>query len=69
MGFRIVIFPFAGLAPAYKVIKAVYTKLRIEGVTGAEADMTPKQLFAVSGLQESLDIDAEAGGVTFAGGV
>jgi 2-methylisocitrate lyase-like PEP mutase family enzyme len=69
MGFRIIIFPFAGLAPAYKAIRAVYSKLKIEGVTGAEADMTPKQLFAVSGLQESLDIDAAAGGVAFAGGV
>ena len=69
MGFRIVIFPFAGLAPAYKAMKEVYTKLKKEGVTGAEAHMTPKQLFEVSGLKEDLAIDDAAGGNAFVGGV
>jgi methylisocitrate lyase len=69
MGFRIVIFPFAGLAPAYKAMKEVYGRLKTKGVTGAEAHMTPKQLFEVSGLKEDLEIDARAGGTTFAGGV
>ena len=69
MGFRIVIFPFAGLAPAYKAMKQVYTKLKKEGVTGAEALMTPKELFEVSGLSRDLEIDANAGGTAFVGGV
>lgn len=69
MGFRIVIFPFAGLAPAYKAMKEVYSRLKAEGITGAEALMTPKQLFEVSGLKDDLEIDAKAGGTTFAGGV
>lgn len=69
MGFRIVIFPFAGIAPAYKAMKEVYTRLKTKGITGAEADMTPKQLFEVSGLKEDLEIDANAGGTAYAGGV
>jgi 2-methylisocitrate lyase-like PEP mutase family enzyme len=69
MGFRIVIFPFAGLAPAYKAMKEVYARLKKEGVTGAEAHMTPKQLFEVSGLSKDLEIDAKAGGTAFDGGV
>lgn len=69
MGFRIVIFPFAGLAPAFKAMKEVYARLKKEGVTGAEAHMTPKQLFEVSGLSEDLKIDANAGGTAFVGGV
>jgi 2-methylisocitrate lyase-like PEP mutase family enzyme len=69
MGFRIVIFPFAGLAPAYKAMKEVYARLKAKGVTGAEADMTPKQLFEVSGLKEDLEIDARAGGTAYIGGV
>ncbi|RDW72204.1 hypothetical protein BP5796_08238 [Coleophoma crateriformis] len=69
MGFRIVIFPFAGLAPAYKAMKEVYQRLKEKGVTGAEAHMTPKQLFEVSGLKDDLEIDAKAGGTAFAGGV
>lgn len=69
MGFRIVIFPFAGLAPAYKAMKQTYTKLKETGTTGAEAMMSPKQLFEVSGLQQDLEIDANAGGTAFAGGV
>jgi methylisocitrate lyase len=69
MGFRIVIFPFAGLAPAYKAMREVYQRLKTKGVTGAEAHMTPKQLFEVSGLKGDLEIDVQAGGTTFAGGV
>jgi 2-methylisocitrate lyase-like PEP mutase family enzyme len=67
MGFRIVIFPFAGLAPAYKAMKEVYARLKKDGVTGAEAHMTPKQLFEVSGLSKDLEIDAKAGGTAFDG--
>ena len=69
IGFRIVLFPFAGLAPAYKAMKEVYQRLKTNGVTGAEAQMTPKQLFEVGGLKEDLEIDARAGGTAFVGGV
>ncbi|KFY08662.1 hypothetical protein V492_06019 [Pseudogymnoascus sp. VKM F-4246] len=67
MGFKIIIFPFAGLAPAYGAIKSAYERLKKEGSTGPESKMTPKQLFEVSGLEESLAIDAAAGGNAFVG--
>jgi 2-methylisocitrate lyase-like PEP mutase family enzyme len=38
MGFRIIIFPLAGISPALKAIKTTYTNLKKEGATGAEAD-------------------------------
>jgi len=38
MGFLIIIFPLAGISTARKAIKATYTKLKKEGVTGADAD-------------------------------
>lgn len=69
MGFKIIIFPFAGLAPAYKAIRKEYELLKKEGHTGPEAHMTPKELFSVSGLQASLEIDAKAGGNMYDGGV
>jgi 2-methylisocitrate lyase-like PEP mutase family enzyme len=69
MGFRIIIFPFAGLAPAYKAIKAAYEKLKDEGIVGAAGEMTPKQLFEVGGLTQSMKIDAAAGGADFEKGV
>jgi len=69
MGFRIIIFPLAGISSALKATKATYTKLKKEDVTGVDANMTPKQLFTVCGLQESLDIDAAAGGSAYANGV
>ncbi|KFX92940.1 hypothetical protein V490_05087 [Pseudogymnoascus sp. VKM F-3557] len=69
MGFKIIIFPFAGLAPAYGAIRTAYERLKNEGSTGPESKMTPKQLFEVSGLKESLAIDAAAGGNAFVGGV
>jgi 2-methylisocitrate lyase-like PEP mutase family enzyme len=69
MGFRIIIFPFAGIAPAYKAMKEGYTRLKKKGITGAEAHMTPKQLFEVSGLSDDLEIDSRAGGTAFVGGV
>ncbi|KAL8985897.1 MAG: hypothetical protein Q9177_004315, partial [Variospora cf. flavescens] len=36
MGFRIMIFSFAGLAPAYMAIKAAYEKLLHHGITGIQ---------------------------------
>jgi 2-methylisocitrate lyase-like PEP mutase family enzyme len=69
MGFKIIIFPFAGLAPAYKAIKESFEQLKEHGVTGKAAVMTPKQLFEVGGLSESMKIDAAAGGRDYDGGV
>ena len=69
MGFRIMIFSFASLAPAYTAIKSTMEKLKAEGVTGTGKDLTPVKLFEVCGLKESMKVDFDAGGLAFADGV
>ncbi|KAI4166777.1 MAG: hypothetical protein LQ343_007759 [Gyalolechia ehrenbergii] len=63
MGFRIMIFSFAGLAPAYMAMKAAYEKLRNTGVTGIQGTgVGPRVLFDVCGLREAVQVDENAGG-------
>lgn len=70
MGFRIIIFSFAGLAPAYGAIKGAYEKLKMEGVTGIQGTgVTPRGIFEVCGLGDCMRVDEEAGGDDFKGGV
>lgn len=69
MGFRIMIFSFASLAPAYSAIKGALERLNRDGVTGTMKELTPKVLFEVCGLKDSMDVDMAAGGLAFAGGV
>ncbi|KAI4271567.1 MAG: hypothetical protein L6R38_006838 [Xanthoria sp. 2 TBL-2021] len=68
MGFRIMIFSFAGLAPAYMAMKAAYEKLRYEGITGIQGSgVGPRVLFDVCGLQDAVEVDANAGGEDYKG--
>ncbi|GAQ07481.1 carboxyvinyl-carboxyphosphonate phosphorylmutase [Aspergillus lentulus] len=69
MGFRIMIFSFASLAPAYLGIKAALERLKNEGITGIPEGLGPKKLFEVCGLMDSMRIDTEAGGNGFTNGV
>ncbi|RHZ44340.1 isocitrate lyase/PEP mutase family protein [Aspergillus thermomutatus] len=69
MGFRIMIFSFASLAPAYLGIRAALERLKNEGVTGIPEGLGPKKLFEVCGLMDSMRIDTEAGGNGFTNGV
>ncbi|KAL1848592.1 hypothetical protein Plec18167_002217 [Paecilomyces lecythidis] len=69
MGFKIIIFPFAALAPAYTAIKAGMERLKETGLTGSGKELTPQMLFRVCGLDESVKVDEEAGGAAFAEGV
>jgi 2-methylisocitrate lyase-like PEP mutase family enzyme len=62
LGFKIIIFPFASIGPAYKAIKSSLLKLKEEGKTGIDSDFTPKKLFTVVGLDHAMKVDAEAGG-------
>ena len=68
MGFRLIIFPFAAIAPAYEAIKSTMEKLKKQGLTGIQDDFTPRKLFEICGLEESMAIDAAAGGKSFANG-
>ncbi|KAF4214593.1 hypothetical protein CNMCM8980_002740 [Aspergillus fumigatiaffinis] len=69
MGFRIMIFSFASLAPAYLGIRSALERLKNEGVTGIPEGLGPKKLFEVCGLMDSVRIDTEAGGDGFTNGV
>ncbi|KAJ8067700.1 hypothetical protein OCU04_003306 [Sclerotinia nivalis] len=69
MGFRIMIFSFAALAPAMLAIQETFLRLKKEGVVGTPKNVTPRALFEVCGLQESIVIDTAAGGGAFADGV
>ena len=70
MGFRIMIFSFAAIVPAYGAIKNAYEKLKKEGVTGNEGSgVTPVKIFEICGLRDTMEIDKAAGGEDFNGGV
>jgi 2-methylisocitrate lyase-like PEP mutase family enzyme len=65
LGFRIIIFPFAGIAAAYKAIRQAYQSIKETGRTGTEADFTPKKLFSIVGLDQAVAVDAQAGGAFY----
>lgn len=69
MGFRIMIFSFASIAPAYVAIRETFLRLKRDGIVGTAEDLTPRRLFEVCGLRDSMMIDFEAGGCAFADGV
>lgn len=62
LGFKIIIFSFASLAPAYMAIKEGLSKLKYTGKTGLTPDITPKKLFSIVGLDEAIEVDLKAGG-------
>ncbi|CAG8335368.1 unnamed protein product [Penicillium salamii] len=69
LGFRIIIFPFATIGPALTAMRDGLEKLKRDGLPGLDKELTPQMLFRVCGLDESLKLDAAAGGVAFEGGV
>jgi 2-methylisocitrate lyase-like PEP mutase family enzyme len=62
LGYKMMIFPFASIAPAYQAIKDVFVQLKETGRTGLDKDFTPKKLFTVVGLKEAMARDVAAGG-------
>lgn len=69
-GFRIIIFSFGALVPAYLAIKAAFERLKTQGVTGVhETGISPRSIFDVCGLGEAMEVDEIAGGESFKGGV
>ncbi|KAI1252298.1 hypothetical protein MGN70_006872 [Eutypa lata] len=69
MGFRIIIFSFATLAPAYIAIRQTLSLLKNKGIVGTPEEITPVKLFQVCGLKDSIEVDMKAGGTSFANGV
>jgi len=66
IGFRLIIHPLASLNPAYVAIQEGLTKLKTTGRMDHDPKLTPQFIFNVCGLKESMAIDAEAGGKSFA---
>lgn len=62
MGFRIMIFSFACLGPAFLAIRETLERLKGEGVTGLPPHAKPKTIFDVCGLEEKMEVDEAAGG-------
>ena len=62
MGFKIIIFPFAALAPAAEAIYDAYRHLKRNGESNVSREYTPKKLFTIVGLQQAVKVDKEAGG-------
>ncbi|KAL8722499.1 MAG: hypothetical protein Q9181_007479 [Wetmoreana brouardii] len=69
MGFRIMIFSFATLAPMYEALRGNLEALKNEGKVRTRKELTPKKLFEVCGLQDSVKLDVLAGGTTFKEGI
>lgn len=69
MGFKVIIFPFAVLAPAYTAIKVAMEKLKQDGFLGTAKEMATQMLFRICGVEEDMRIDAEAGGKSYHGGI
>lgn len=69
MGFKIMIFSFASLAPAAEGIRRTMERIKFEGVTGTGKHLTPKVIFEVCKLTDCIRFDMEAGGSAFAEGV
>lgn len=65
LGFKIIIFPFASIGPAYNAMKDSLMRIKATGKTGLQKDFTPKKLFTVVGLEEAMEIDAAAGGSSY----
>jgi 2-methylisocitrate lyase-like PEP mutase family enzyme len=62
LGFRMIIFPFASIAPAYDAIRDTFEMIKQSGETGLAADFTPKKLFSIVGLKQATAVDLAAGG-------
>jgi 2-methylisocitrate lyase-like PEP mutase family enzyme len=67
LGFKIIIFPFASIGPAYKAMKESLVRIKETGQTGLEKGFTPKKLFTVVGLEDAIEIDNAAGGSMYSG--
>lgn len=62
LGFRIIIWPFAAIAPAYEAIRSTYRRIKKTGSSGIDPAFTPKALFTIVGLEDAAAVDAAAGG-------
>ena len=69
MGFRIMIFSFATITPAYQGIRTTLQHLKTQGVVGTPEGLGPRTIFEVCGLVDAMKVDTESGGDGFVDGV
>lgn len=70
LGFKIMIIPFAAMAPAYTAIKAEMEGLKRTGALSlGSKTISPQDVFRLCGVEDSIAIDTEAGGKSFAKGI
>ena len=69
LGYRMMLWPFAGVAPALVALKRAYKELRETGLMKSVQPVTPKDIFNMVGLEEWVKVDSTAGGDEFADGV
>lgn len=62
LGYKLMIFPFASIGPAYQAIRDVFVQLKETGRTGLDKEFNPKKLFTIVGLKEAMARDVAAGG-------
>ncbi|KAJ0309990.1 hypothetical protein COL5a_008368 [Colletotrichum fioriniae] len=65
LGYRMMIVPFAAIAPAYEAIRDSLARLKETGVVGTKSDFSPRKLFSIVGLQEAMEFDKAAGGSSY----
>lgn len=68
MGFKILIWPFTTVSPAYVAMRDALVKLKETGIQGGPVEITPRRVFEACGLDGYMEFDAKAGGATFAKG-
>jgi len=68
MGYKVMIWPFATLSPAYLAMREALVSMKKTGRSTDPEEMTPRKIFEICGLEESMRIDEEAGGEAFVNG-
>jgi len=72
IGYRIAIYPALGIEVVYPAVRKAVRELLTEGVVrSVEKDgkrWSPRELFEVCGLNESMEFDIKAGGTAYANG-
>lgn len=66
LGFKVMIWSFATLAPAYLAIRNAMETMKSTGRSNDPPEITPRKIFEVCGLEASMRIDEEAGGRAYA---
>ena len=68
LGFKIIIWPFATVVPAYVAMRDAIKGLKKTGVQNTPEQIGPRKIFEVCGLEGYMAFDAETGGSMYAKG-